>query len=91
MIEYTKPMNGSEIAKELGISRQAVSYNIRKAIKKMYNYILEEKIAETPFQAVVVLMHALNVSNGDVSDIKGFLKLFDKSVISSIEEEMLRK
>ena len=30
------PLNGAQIGEELGISRQAVSYSIRKSMKTMY-------------------------------------------------------
>jgi len=80
-------MNGAEIAKELGISRQAVSYSIRKSMKKMYKYVLAEGIASSPFQAALALMDVLNVNKGSVSDIKEFISLFDKDIYKQISND----
>lgn len=80
-------MNGAEIAKELGISRQAVSYSIRKSMKKMYKYVLTEGIANSPFQAALALMDVLNVNKGSISDIKEFISLFDKDIYKQISND----
>lgn len=86
-IKYETPLNGAEIARELDISRQAVSYAIRKSMGKMYKYILDEGIANSPFQAVLSLMVMLGVNNSDISDVKVFLKMFDKKIIDEVTEE----
>ena len=83
-------MSGAEIADKLGISRQAVSYSLRKSMKKMYHRVLQDGIAETPFQAILSLMEALNVDSNSVDDVKVFLKLFDKDIIDSVTEEATR-
>ena len=90
MINECKPMSGAEIADKLGISRQAVSYSLRKSMKKMYHRVLQDGIAETPFQAILSLMEALKVDSNSVDDVKVFLKLFDKDIIDSVTEEATR-
>jgi hypothetical protein len=82
-----KPMNGAEIAREIGITRQAVSYTLRKSMVKMYKYILEKKWAESPFDAMVVLMTVLGVNNGDMKDVNDFISLFSLDIQSSIKED----
>lgn len=84
---YETPLNGAEIAREMDISRQAVSYAIRKSMRKMYQYVLDEKIAETPFSAVLAMMIMLGVNNSDNSDIQQFLKMFDKDIVNKVKEE----
>jgi predicted transcriptional regulator len=81
--DLTKPMNGSEIAEKLGMTRQAVSYSIRKSMKKMYKRVINLGLADSPFQVILVLMEVLNV-NSSVSDIKEFIKLFDKDIVDAV-------
>ncbi len=85
--KMTKPMSGSEIARELGMTRQSVSYSIRKSMKKMYKRVINLGIADTPFQVILVLMDVLNVKSNSVKDIKEFVALFDKDVINSVMED----
>ncbi|MCK5020738.1 MAG: hypothetical protein KAS32_27200 [Candidatus Peribacteraceae bacterium] len=89
MMEYNVPMNGADIARELGISRQAVSCRVRGSMKKMYRFVLDEKIADTPFQAIIALMGILGVTNSDVGDVQQFLKMFDKDIIADVTKEAL--
>jgi transcriptional regulator with XRE-family HTH domain len=84
-----KPLNGAEIARELGITRQAVSYSIRKSMSKMYKYILLNNLANTPFDAILSLMTILDINNGNVDDIRGFINLFDKSIRKEIEKDAI--
>lgn len=85
------PMNGSEIAKRLGISRQAVSYSIRKSMGKLYDKVWDMKLASSPFDAVVVLMSVLNVDYGSVEDVVEFTKLFDEKIISKVKADALSR
>ena len=80
-----KPMNGSQIAKELGISRQAVSFALRKAILKMYNEVLKQGYADSPFDAVYTLMVMLGLNKGDIEDISEFISLFPKNIQNSFK------
>jgi len=84
--ETHKPMNGSEIARELGMTRQAVSYSIRKSMKKMYKRVINLGLAEKPFQVILVLMESLNI-NPNVEDIKEFVKLFDEDIIKLVMDD----
>jgi predicted transcriptional regulator len=84
-----RQLNGSEIAKELGISRQAVSYSIRKSMGKMYGYILSSKIADTPFQAILSLMIMLGMNHSDVKEVEKFVNMFDKKIIDDVKKEAM--
>ena len=87
MLNERKQMNGSEIAKTMGISRQAVSYSLRKSMRKMYHHVLNGDLAESPFQAVITLMGMLGVDSNSVDDVKTFLKLFDQDIIDSVTQD----
>jgi len=89
-MEHTTPLSGAEISREMDISRQAVSYTIRKAMDKMYRHILDVDIADTPFSAILALMVVLGVNNSDNTDIQQFLKMFDKDIINEVTEEALK-
>jgi len=85
--EMQKPLNGSEIAKNLGMTRQAVSYSIRKSMKKMYKRVINLGLAEKPFDTILVLMEVLNVGSNSTSDIKEFLKLFDDDILELVKKD----
>lgn len=89
MIEYQEPLTGAQVAKEIGISRQAVSASLRRSMMKLYHKVLKEGYAETPSDAVLFLMRMLNVHNGSAEEIKSFIKLFDKKIIESIKVNYL--
>jgi predicted transcriptional regulator len=89
-MEYT-PMNGAEIAREIGITRQAVSYALRKGMVKMYKYVLEKGWAESPFEAMVVLMTILGVNNGDMKDVNEFISLFSLDIQEAVKEDAFEK
>ena len=79
-----KPMNGEQIAKHIGITRQAVSYSMRKSMDKMYYYVLN-KYADTPTEAVVALMRVLGVEAGTVEDISEFISYFNNDIMDDIK------
>ena len=76
-------MNGAEIAKELGISRQAVSQTIKRGLVKMYDALMKEN-STGPFETAVNLAIGLNV---DDEEYKKFFKLFPPKIRTSIEDD----
>jgi predicted transcriptional regulator len=78
-------MNGTEIAKELGISKQAVSFAIKKSMNKMYYEVQRQGYSERPFDTAITLMEMLKVNNGSVKDIKEFISLFSKDIQKEIQ------
>lgn len=83
----SKPMSGSDIARELGISRQAVSATLRRSLKKMYKVVLSQNIADSPFQAVLSLMGMLNVNSNSIHDMREFIAMFDNETIEKVMED----
>ena len=95
MIEtnIVQPLNGSQIGVELGISRQAVSYSIRKSMMKMYKEIIKKGWADpnSPFDVVLVLMEVLGVDGGNTDDVADFVKLLDKKTQKAVREDAVSK
>jgi predicted transcriptional regulator len=82
-------LNGTEIADKLGISKQAVSFALRKAMNKMYYEIKKQNYAESPFDIVMTLMEMLQVNRGSVNDMKEFISLFSKSIQKEIKTDAI--
>lgn len=82
---YDIPMSGAEIANELGISRQAVSNTLKRAMKKIYLGV--QKIEEnwTPFQIASSMIEAFNITNQE--EINKFYRLFPPEIKELIEED----
>ena len=76
-------MSGSEIAKKIGVSRQAVSQTLKRGLVKMYNALMKEN-GTSPFETVVNLAIGLGV---DDQDYKKFFKLFPPKTRKEIEED----
>lgn len=86
---YNQPMNGSQIAKELGISRQAVSFALRKAVVKMYKEVLRQGYADSPFDAIYTLMTMLGLNDGNITDIQEFVDLFPKDIQNAFKSDAI--
>jgi predicted transcriptional regulator len=82
-----RAISGSEIANELGITRQAVSQTLKSSMKKCYKSILKHKFAESPYDAAVALMIFLKVDHGDDQDVKEFFGLFPKEIQKEIYDD----
>ncbi len=83
-MDYTQlpNMSGQEIAKELGITRMAVSNTLKRALKKLHTNVKKE-LKMNDFEAAVAIQIGMNVDNED--DIKSFFKLFPPDVRKKIE------
>jgi len=84
--DLPREMTGAEIAKELGISRQAVSNTLKRAMKKVY---IEAKKLEkwSPFEAAV----ALSQMFGQDADLNKFFRLFPPDVRKEITDDAKEK
>jgi len=89
-IAYQIPMNGQEIADYVGITRQAVSYTLRKSLNKMYSYVLQNDLADSPFDAIIVLMKMLRVTNGNTTDVFDFLSYFNKDIQNDVKSDAVK-
>ena len=84
--DLPREMTGAEIAKELGISRQAVSNTLKRAMKKVYQEAMKlEKWS--PFEAAV----ALSQMFGQDADLNKFFRLFPPDVRKEIENDAREK
>jgi DNA-binding transcriptional regulator LsrR (DeoR family) len=88
-IVYKTPMNGNQIAKEIGISRQAVSFALRKAMLKLYKEVIKRKYAETPFDAIYTLMVMFGLNDGSITDIREFVELFPENIQKDIKTDII--
>lgn len=81
-IDYLRAKTGSEIARELNISRQAVSQSLKRAIVKIYEGLLSEKICETPTETLMFMRDWFGVEEEE--DIQQFYDLFPKYIKDDI-------
>lgn len=87
-ITYCIPKNGSEIAKELGVTRQSVSNILKKAMKKVYLKAKEMEPLLSPFEISCTLLNILNVGHTQ-EEVKSFYNLFPLDIRNEIEKDAL--
>jgi predicted transcriptional regulator len=75
-------MTGAEIGKELGITRQAVSNTLKRAMKKFF-LELKKEIGGSDFEVAVSMMIGLGVEDTDANN---FFKLFPPDIRKKIED-----
>jgi len=80
--------NGTEIAKEIGISRQAISQIITKSLKKVYIETRKLDKNKSPFDVVLNMMQILNVED---SDLHNFIQLLPDTLLRSIQTDAIKK
>jgi len=78
-------MSGAEIAAELGITRQAASQTIKRALAKMYKGMKKEN-GTSPFETAVNMAIGLEMGD-DPADWKKFFKLFPPNVRKEVEDD----
>lgn len=83
-----KPLNGSEISEELGITRQAVSNILKRAMKKFYIQVKKVDPNWGPFERSCAMMRMLRVDNNE-EEIKKFYMLFPPDIRDEIEKDAL--
>ena len=81
-IDYERAMSGSEISRSLGITRQAVSQALKRAMGKTYTGLLAEKITENPTETVLFMREWFGIL--DEEDIEQFFDLFPKEIQDEI-------
>jgi transcriptional regulator len=84
-------LSGSDIARELGITRQTVSATTKRALGKMFYVVQEMKLADDAFEAMLVLMSMCNVADGSMEDVFGFLSLFPKDIREQVQKACPKK
>jgi predicted transcriptional regulator len=83
-MERIKAKTGSEIARELDISRQAVSQTLKRAVTKIYKGLQEEGITDSPTETILFMRDWLNVT--DEEDLQQFYDMFPKNIREEIKE-----
>ena len=83
----SKGMSGSDIARDLGITRQAVSQTLKSGIRKVYNEILRQRIADTPFDAVCTMMVGFGLHESTQDDINDFIYLLPMDIRREVKKD----
>lgn len=69
----------SNIAKNMGISRQAVSQTLRRGLKKFYFGVQGLDTSWTPFQVATVMAKMLH-QDQSIKDLKAFIQMLPSDV-----------
>ena len=81
----SRAMTGSEIARELNISRQAVSQSLKRGLTKMYITLRENGITESPTETMVCLQSFFDVKQED--DVQQFIELFPQKIQREVKDD----
>lgn len=76
---YEIPKTGTEIAEELGITRQAVHSILQRAMKKFYKRLKHSNKKLTPFDIMSIMMKIFNIPN-DKKEIAKYYNLFPNDI-----------
>lgn len=85
---YVRPLDGSAISIELGVTRQAVSNVLKRAMKKFYKEARKVDKTWGPFDCSCAMMRMLHVG-GNEEEIKKFYNLFPPDIRKEIEADAL--
>jgi predicted DNA-binding protein YlxM (UPF0122 family) len=85
VIVFTTPMDGEDIAKRLGVCRQAVSQTLKRSLEKVYHEIRKMNPEFAPFQIASQMMEMFNIKSPE--DAKKFYSLFPPILRSKIMED----
>lgn len=80
-------MTGAEIGRELGITRMAVSNNLKRAMTKLFDETKKLDKNWNNFETAVALSQILGVNQDSSSEIKKFFKLFPPKIRKLIEDD----
>ena len=87
LFESDRPMTGSQISKELGITRQAVSNTLKRALDKAFIEAKKMDSSWDAFDTAVVLSQIFGVEQDSEEELKKFFKLFPPKVRKEIEQD----
>ena len=83
----TEQMSGAEIAAELGITRQAISNTLKRAMKKLFLETKKMDKSWDNFDCAISLAQMLGVAQDSGEEIKKFFKLFPPDIRKQIEAD----
>jgi predicted transcriptional regulator len=86
-----KPMTGAQIARELGITRQAVSNNLKRAMTKVYAEVKKMESSWGPFEVAVAMSQMFGVEQDSPEELKKFFKLFPPKIRKEIEQDAVKQ
>jgi len=86
---YTRmmPMDGEEIAQELGFTRQYVCNTLKSALRKIYYSLKDQNPDMTPFEIVNGVREFFGLEDAD--DIQMFFSCFPSDIRKEIELSMM--
>lgn len=84
---FERPMTGAQIARELGITRQAVSNNLKRAMSKVYAEVKKTEKGWGPFETAVAMSQMFGVEQDSPEELKKFFKLFPPKLRKEIEQD----
>jgi DNA-binding CsgD family transcriptional regulator len=85
-----KGYSGAEIAQMLGVTRQAVSNTLKRAMTKVYSETRKVDKTWGPFEAAVANSQIFGVDQDSPEELKKFFKLFPPKIRKEIEEDAKR-
>lgn len=88
MEAFMRPKDGAAIAKDLGITRQAVSNILKRSMKKFYMKMKELDPEWGPFDCSCAMLRMFGIENS-AEEIKKFYNLFPPDVRKEIERDAL--
>lgn len=86
-----KPMTGAEIARELNITRQAVSNNLKRAMTKVYAEVSKSEKSWGPFEVATAMSQMFGVDQDSPEELKKFFKLFTPKIRKEIEQDAFQQ
>lgn len=81
--------NNTEIAKEMHLSRQAVSKILKKSLTKVYKNIMNNDLAESPWDALLTMATMFGIrDNTQESDVKDFYDLLPDYIKEEVKLDL---
>lgn len=80
-----KSMTGTEISKDLHITRMAVSQSLKRSLKKIYYRLKKYNRHLDPFEIAVTMSQILCVSMDCSNEVNKFFNLFPKDIKEEIK------
>jgi len=81
-------MSGTEVADELGITRQAVCQSLKKSIKKIYYRIKNIYQSSSPIEILAIMATMFNIYSE--SEYKKFFNLFPPNIKGEVHAEVFK-
>lgn len=91
--EISEQLTGAEIAKEMGITRQAVSNTLKRAMKKAFDEFQKIDKNWDAFEVAVAMAQGFGdlTTGSDEVEMKKFFKLFPPDLRRKIESDAKKR